>query len=78
MKEPSTQTPVEVSRSELPLHCPVPSSSLWDSHPRVFIPLEESGSAKCPYCGTQFVLTDKPAATANKNDDSSDAKTGTS
>ena len=28
-----------VSRAELPLHCPLPGTSLWNSHPRVFLPI---------------------------------------
>ena len=50
------KTPVEVSKSDLPLHCPMPESSLWDSHPRVFLPIEETGDAKCPYCGMEYKL----------------------
>jgi uncharacterized Zn-finger protein len=45
-----------VQRSQLPLHCPLPSMSLWNSHPRVFIPLDKTGTARCPYCGTDFEL----------------------
>jgi len=48
----------EVSRNILPIHCPMPGTSLWDSHPRVYIPVEEHGSAKCPYCGTEYILKD--------------------
>ncbi len=48
--------PIEVKKSDLPLHCPLPESSLWNSHPRVFLPIEEMGEAKCPYCGTEYVL----------------------
>jgi uncharacterized Zn-finger protein len=33
-------------------------SSLWNSHPQVYIPVEETGQAKCPYCGTEYVLKD--------------------
>jgi uncharacterized Zn-finger protein len=32
--------------------------ALWCSHPRVFLPLEETGKARCPYCGAEFVLVD--------------------
>lgn len=49
---------IEVNKSDLPLHCPMPDSSLWDSHPRVFLSIEETGKAKCPYCGTEYVLED--------------------
>jgi len=32
---------------------------LWNSHPRVYIPLEEEPVSSCPYCGTKFELVDK-------------------
>ncbi|MCU0935048.1 MAG: zinc-finger domain-containing protein [Gammaproteobacteria bacterium] len=48
----------EVRRNELPVSCPLPSMALWNSHPRVFLPLEETGKARCPYCGAEFVLVD--------------------
>ena len=49
----------EVSRSELPLSCPMPAMGLWDSHPRVYLPIESEGvEADCPYCGAHFVLVD--------------------
>lgn len=54
----NAQTSVHVRRADLPLHCPLPGTALWASHPRVFIPIEEAadGRMQCPYCGTQFVL----------------------
>jgi len=52
----ATDSVMLVTRDDLPLHCPTPDSPLWASHPRVFIPIEESGEASCPYCGTQFKL----------------------
>lgn len=58
LENASTQTRVEVSRAELPLSCPLPSQKLWNAHPRVYLPIEESGEASCPYCGTQYILTD--------------------
>jgi uncharacterized Zn-finger protein len=54
----NTQTRVEVSRTDLPLSCPLPSQKLWNAHPRVFLPIEDSGETSCPYCGTHYVLTD--------------------
>lgn len=39
---------------DLPLSCPMPTMTLWDSHPRVFLPIESTGEAKCPYCGAQY------------------------
>ena len=47
-----------VHRSDLPLSCPTPEMALWNSHPKVYLPVEASGEAKCPYCGAQYVLTD--------------------
>ena len=53
---PNDKDRYEVSEGDLPLHCPLPEMSLWNSHPRVFLPIEETGQAKCPYCGAEFVL----------------------
>lgn len=49
----------EVHRADLPLSCPSPSMALWNSHPRVYLPIEaEGGTSACPYCGAQYVLID--------------------
>jgi uncharacterized Zn-finger protein len=49
-----------VTRNDLPLHCPLPSMYLWNSHPKVFLPIEATGEAKCPYCGAAYVLAADP------------------
>jgi uncharacterized Zn-finger protein len=55
----NAQTQYEVRRADLPLSCPLPSMALWNSHPRVYLPIEaEGGQADCPYCGAHFVLVD--------------------
>jgi len=54
----NTERRYEVQRSELPLSCPTPAMALWNSHPRVYLPIEATGEATCPYCGAQFVLKD--------------------
>lgn len=46
----------EVTAADLPLHCPMDSMTLWNSHPRVYMPVEDTGKAKCPYCGAEYVL----------------------
>ena len=46
------QQNVEVTAKDLPLHCPLPSQKLWNTHPRVYLPIEDKGEARCPYCGT--------------------------
>jgi uncharacterized Zn-finger protein len=50
------QREIEVTTDDLPLHCPTPSMLLWNSHPRVFLPIENTGEALCPYCGTRYTL----------------------
>jgi len=48
-----------VTRADLPLACPMPSMALWNSHPRVYLPIEqEQGRSQCPYCGSTFELVD--------------------
>lgn len=56
--ESNTKTRYEVSRKALPLHCPMEGSALWSSHPRVYLPIEKTGEAKCPYCGADYFLKD--------------------
>lgn len=50
------QRRIEVSAADLPLHCPTPAQVLWNAHPRVFLPVEKTGEALCPYCGTLYIL----------------------
>jgi uncharacterized Zn-finger protein len=46
----------DVTAADLPLSCPMPQMALWNSHPRVYLPIEKTGEAKCPYCGTEYTL----------------------
>ena len=46
-------------RADLPLSCPMPGMSLWNSHPKVYLPIEDKGTVKCPYCGADYVLEDE-------------------
>jgi uncharacterized Zn-finger protein len=54
----------QVSAGDLPLCCPMPGMTKWNSHPRVFLPIEETGEEKCPYCGAVFVLVREADQTA--------------
>ena len=56
------QGPVIVEAGDLPLHCPSSRSPLWSMHPRVFLDIVDTGSAKCPYCGTEYKLAEGVAA----------------
>jgi uncharacterized Zn-finger protein len=59
-KEPEqqacTKERYDVTKANLPLSCPLPDSRLWDAHPRVYLPIEETGRAVCPYCGAEYIL----------------------
>ncbi|HEX5314158.1 MAG TPA: zinc-finger domain-containing protein [Gammaproteobacteria bacterium] len=59
---PNDRRQILVHEADLPLHCPLPAMSLWNSHPQVYIPLEQPGqTAVCPYCGTEFRLAGEGA-----------------
>jgi len=38
--------------------CPSPKADmkLWNSHPKVYLDVAQTGAAKCPYCGTVYKL----------------------
>ncbi len=54
--QPNAQNLYQVSEEDLPLSCPMPQMTLWNSHPRVYLPIEATGWAKCPYCGAEYAL----------------------
>lgn len=60
----NAQREYRVGRQDLPLSCPLPSMTLWNSHPRVYLPIEKTGRAKCPYCGASFVLLEDATGAA--------------
>ena len=53
------QKSVDVTAADLPLHCPLSSQKLWNTHPRVYLPIEMTGEARCPYCSTLYKLADR-------------------
>ena len=57
--QPNTENRYAVTRTDLPLSCPMPGMSLWNSHPKVYLPIEDRGTVKCPYCGADYVLEDE-------------------
>jgi uncharacterized Zn-finger protein len=57
-KQACTKHRYEVTRAELPVSCPPQSMRVWDAHPRVYLPIEETGRAVCPYCDAEFILRD--------------------
>jgi uncharacterized Zn-finger protein len=54
----NTERVYQVRRADLPVSCPTPEMALWNSHPRVYLPLDEQAEAKCPYCGALFQRVD--------------------
>ena len=58
LEVPNAHQEMRIARSDLPLHCPMPNMRLWDSHPKVYLPVEATGRERCPYCGTVFILED--------------------
>jgi uncharacterized Zn-finger protein len=57
-KEACTKRLYEITHADLPLSCPPQNMRVWDAHPRVYLPIEETGSFLCPYCGAEYVLKD--------------------
>jgi len=54
--EPNAETRYQVGASDLPLSCPMPDMSVWNSHPKIYLPIEDTGAAVCPYCGAEYSL----------------------
>lgn len=55
--QPNAEHRYTVTRADVPLSCPMPGMYLWNSHPRVYLPIEPTGWAKCPYCGAEYTLS---------------------
>lgn len=61
LEAPNAERVYEVTRADLPLHCPLDSMYLWNSHPKVYLPIEVTGEAKCPYCSSMYrLIGDRP------------------
>ena len=56
LDSPNAERVYRVTRADLPLHCPTPEMYLWNSHPKVYLPIEATGEAKCPYCSASYEL----------------------
>jgi uncharacterized Zn-finger protein len=54
--QPNAKHHYEVTAEDLPLACPMPGMQLWNSHPRVYLPIETTGWAKCTYCSAEYTL----------------------
>lgn len=47
---------IYVGAEDLPLYCPGPKSPLWSMHPRIYIELAKTGTAKCQYCSATYQI----------------------
>ncbi|MGB5464685.1 MAG: zinc-finger domain-containing protein [Sedimenticolaceae bacterium] len=56
--KPTKADTIQVNQSDLPLSCPRPEDEVWNMHPRVYLPIEKTGEAICPYCGARYRLAD--------------------
>jgi uncharacterized Zn-finger protein len=54
--QPNAENLYQVRKADLPLSCPMPGMYLWNSHPRVYLPIESTGTTRCPYCGAIYTL----------------------
>ncbi len=54
--KPSPTAVRQVHRTDLPLSCPMPGDEVWNMHPRVYLAIEKTGEATCPYCGARYRL----------------------
>ena len=54
----NTRTHIDITTKNLPLRCPMPSMTSWNSHPRVFLEIEKEPNHEiiCPYCSTVYKL----------------------
>ena len=58
----NTSSTIELQAKDLNaqggVFCPSPLADMktWNTHPKVYLDVGHSGSAKCPYCGTVYAL----------------------
>jgi uncharacterized Zn-finger protein len=56
---------IKVKPEDLPIYCPGPQAPQWSMHPRVFLDVAHTGSARCAYCGAQYMLQGGPRTTGH-------------
>lgn len=55
-KAANTEKVYHVKKQDLPVSCPSNDMALWNSHPKVYLPIEKTGEAVCEYCGAKYIL----------------------
>jgi uncharacterized Zn-finger protein len=62
MQKKPTPPPIELLAKDLNhqggVLCPNPLAAMqtWNTHPKVYLDVGRSGTARCPYCGTVYAL----------------------
>lgn len=51
-----TERSYVIHQKDLPLSCPMDDMVLWNAHPKVYLPIEETGVQTCPYCSAKYIL----------------------
>ena len=46
--QPNAEHHYDVTRADLPLSCPMPGMYLWNSHPKVYLAIEETAGRSVP------------------------------
>ena len=55
-KAANTEKVYHVKKQDLPVSCPGADMEIWNSHPKVYLPIEKTGEAVCEYCGAKYIL----------------------
>lgn len=55
----STKKEYHITRKDLPLSCPMPNMTLWNAHPKIYLPIEKTKKESCPYCGATYILEEE-------------------
>ena len=63
------KTSYVVTYADLPLSCPMDEMRVWDAHPKVYLPIEDSGREICPYCEAEYILKDFDPSKVVHNDE---------
>lgn len=58
VKTQEKDKPIKIHQCDLPLSCPRPGVPLWNLHPQVYLPIEETKEEVCPYCSAHYCLVD--------------------
>ena len=48
MMQANDKNQYTVTAADLPLSCPMPGMTLWNSHPKVYLPIDQTGGRNAP------------------------------